>query len=231
MENREKKSSAKQAAAKGEAGFCVVYLLFAFICGAYILAAESAAEHARAYIIMWGFMTLLLAAGDSFHLVPRILKVVKDERNVPYEKYDFWAGLGLMVSSITMTIFYYWMYHAWNEMFADCSFAGSFPEGLLKICVLLRIMFCLFPQNNWFKKEGNATWSILRNVPFVIIGIEMMVLFAVVSMWSMTILIFISFACYLPVVLFAKKNPKVGMLMMPKTVAYMGMIIIGIVMM
>lgn len=44
----------------------------------------------------------------------------------------------------------------------------------------------------------------------------------------MAIAILISFACYLPVVIWGKKNPKVGMLMIPKTCAYMWMIGYGL---
>lgn len=40
--------------------------------------------------------------------------------------------------------------------------------------------------------------------------------------------VIISFLCYFPVVLFAKKKPIVGMLMIPKTVAYMYMICVAL---
>ena len=37
----------------------------------------------------------------------------------------------------------------------------------------------------------------------------------------------VSFLCYIPVVLFAQKHPKVGMLMLPKSCAYVAIIIMG----
>ena len=40
--------------------------------------------------------------------------------------------------------------------------------------------------------------------------------------------ILISFACYLPVTLLAKKKPAVGMLMVPKTLAYVWMLCMGL---
>lgn len=40
--------------------------------------------------------------------------------------------------------------------------------------------------------------------------------------------IMISFACYLPVVLFSKTNPKVGMLMLPKSCAYAAIVLMGV---
>lgn len=38
----------------------------------------------------------------------------------------------------------------------------------------------------------------------------------------------ISFGCYLPVTFLSKKHPKVGLLMIPKTRAYIWMIVMGL---
>ena len=40
--------------------------------------------------------------------------------------------------------------------------------------------------------------------------------------------IIISFGCYIPVTLFSKTKPKVGLLMIPKTCAYMWIIVMGL---
>ena len=40
--------------------------------------------------------------------------------------------------------------------------------------------------------------------------------------------IVVSFGCYLPVTLLSKKMPKIGMLMIPKTCAYIWMIVMGL---
>ena len=40
--------------------------------------------------------------------------------------------------------------------------------------------------------------------------------------------IIISFGCYLPVTLFSKTKPQVGLLMIPKTYAYMWIIVMGL---
>lgn len=40
--------------------------------------------------------------------------------------------------------------------------------------------------------------------------------------------IILSFGCYIPVTLFSKKKPMVGLLMIPKTCAYMWMIAMGL---
>ena len=40
--------------------------------------------------------------------------------------------------------------------------------------------------------------------------------------------IIISFGCYIPVTLLSKKMPKVGLLMIPKTCAYIWVIVMGL---
>lgn len=64
-------------------------------------------------------------------------------------------------------------------------------------------------------------WSIIRNVPFIFVGVLSVIYSFEADFIGIGIAIIISFACYLPVVFGAKKNPKLGMLMIPKTIAYM----------
>ena len=52
----------------------------------------------------------------------------------------------------------------------------------------------------------------LRNIPFAIPG---------------ALIVVLSFACYIPVVLFADTIPVIGMLMIPKTCAYIWTVLIG----
>lgn len=205
----------------GEAVFSIIYLVFGFI-ASFILLSKS---NGRNIIQLYGILTLVLAGGDSFHLVPRIINALKEK----FDGYEFWAGLGLMISSITMTVFYIILYYVWEAMYPEIV-VSPFIFYVFMGCAILRILLCLFPQNNWLKKEGNPTWGILRNIPFAIVGLIMVYLFILGHHYSMATAIVISFACYFPVVLWAKKNPKIGMLMIPKTMAYMWMIGIGLMM-
>ena len=52
--------------------------------------------------------------------------------------------------------------------------------------------------------------------------------FAKILFLTMVAAILISFGCYLPVTLFSKTKPKVGLLMIPKTCAYMWIIAMGL---
>lgn len=164
------------------------------------------------YNFIFACLALVLAGGDSFHLVPRIIYAFKAK----FKKYDFWAGFGLMVSSITMTIFYVILDGIYSRILDYQS-----ANNMLCILASIRIIICLFPQNNWLHKAGNMKWSIIRNVPFIFIGIISVINSFKAGYVGVGIAIIISFACYLPVVWGAKKNPKLGMLMIPKTIAYM----------
>lgn len=209
----------------GEAVFCIAYLIFDLI-AAVIFFINAKGSQA---ILLFGALTLILGGGDAFHLVPRVVKAFRGDS----PKVEWWSGLGLMISSVTMTIFYILLFYIWLAIFPDC----AYPAALLIITWLsagIRILLCLFPQNNWFHAEGNPKWSIYRNIPFGVTGLCLVILFFLsgntgeYGLWQMSVAIIISFSCYFPVVLWAKKKPAVGMLMIPKTMAYIWMICLGV---
>lgn len=98
----------------------------------------------------------------------------------------------------------------------------------------LRIILCLFPQNAWTRADAPLSWGIYRNIPFAILGLIVIVLFYRSAkehkdrdfrwMWLTIVL---SFGFYIPVVLWADTVPAVGMLMIPKTCAYVWTVMIG----
>ena len=202
----------------GEAVFCIIYLIFGYIAGTVMLLHADG----NSVALILGILTLVLAGGDSFHLVPRIINAFKGK----FEAYEFYAGLGLMVSSITMTVFYILLYYACGLLIAlnkpgTTTETFNYMYYVLITFACVRILLCLFPQNNWFHKEGNQKWGIIRNVPFIVVGIVAVYGCFMASLIGMGVAVIISFACYLPVVFLAKKKPMIGMLMIPKTIAYM----------
>lgn len=102
---------------------------------------------------------------------------------------------------------------------------------VLAVC---RIVLCFMPQNAWTSSNPPLSWGIYRNIPFTILGVLIVVLFYKSAkdtqdqpfcfLWLAVV---ISFACYIPVVLFADTIPPVGMLMIPKTCAYVWVVLIG----
>lgn len=213
----------------GESVFCAGYLVFTVIAGCMFL---GSAPNVGAWARTCGAMTLLLGCGDAFHLIPRILVNLRGASTDPnvLHKRTFTLGLGNLVSSITMTLFYLLLFVAMWQM-ALPGQGLSFPPiqaGVFyTLCVLaaIRIALCLFPQNRWFDGTGNQPWSVYRNVPFVTMGvITVLYLVGLYGEWFMASLVCASFACYLAVVLGARYNPMLGMLMIPKTICYIWLI-------
>lgn len=177
---------------------------------------------------LFGWMAIVLGAGDSFHLIPRIITLC----TTGLENFTVALGLGKWITSVTMTLFYVLLYYVWRERY---EIKG---QKNLTIAVYLfaaiRIALCMMPQNNWLSADAPLSWGIYRNIPFAVIGLITIVLFytsakqnndtAFKWMW-MTIVL--SFGFYIPVVLWADAIPMIGMLMIPKTCAYVWTVVIG----
>lgn len=208
-----------------EAIFDTAYLLFDLIAGFVFLAQAQG----RTLFVLYGVLTLTLCGGDAFHLVPRMIRAFRDSS----EKIKRQLGIGLQVSSITMTVFYIILLFIWKFTFPELT-APVAVEAMIWISAVIRIVVCFLPQNNWCSDEGNPKLSILRNAVFAVTGIGVIILYAISGnangyhMTRMVAAILISFGCYLPVTMLSKTKPKVGLLMIPKTCAYMWVIVMGL---
>mgnify|MGYP000999938783 CR=1 FL=1 len=204
--------------------FDVVYLTTVVTLG--ILMIKNAKGN-RQYTL-FGIMAVVLGAGDSFHLVPRAVALC----TTGLENYTVPLGIGKFITSITMTIFYILLYYVWRKRY---NISGK--QGITIAVYLLaamRILLCLFPQNAWTSANAPLSWGIYRNIPFALMGLLIIVLFYKSTkehndksfrfMWFTIVL---SFAFYIPVVLWADVYPLIGMLMIPKTCAYVWTVWIG----
>ena len=177
---------------------------------------------------LFGIMGVLLGVGDAFHLVPRILALHAGDM----ESYAAALGIGKMISSITTAGYYTLLYMVWRIRYhiTDKNELTIVVYAMLA----LRVVLCLLPFNQWTSLDAPLSWGIYRNIPFVILGVILMVLLyqsakkendtAFQWMWLTVV---ISFVCYIPVVLFAEKVPAVGMLMLPKACAYVWAVAMG----
>ena len=179
--------------------------------------------------ILYGILTLTLCGGDAFHLVPRIIRAVCGSS----DKIKKQLGIGLQISSITMTAFYIILMYIWKLTFPELT-APVAVEAMILISAFIRMVICVLPQNNWCSDEGNMKLSVIRNAVFAVTGIGVIILYAIsgntndLHMTRMVAAIIISFGCYIPVTLFSKTKPKVGLLMIPKTCAYIWIIVMGL---
>ncbi|WP_026525336.1 hypothetical protein [Butyrivibrio sp. MB2005] len=214
----------------GENVFCIGYLVFALVAGCtFILRAQATGD--IFYSICAG-MTLLLGCGDAFHLVPRIMINFKWATTIESEqrKRDFWLGLGNLVSSVTMTVFYLFFFASLFVKHGNGDISSVSGNRMILLMVLIvlaviRIALCAFPQNRWFSKEKDTNWGLYRNIPFVVMGvITVGYLIILFQEWLLAVLVTVSFVCYMVVVLGANRKPMLGMMMIPKTICYLWMI-------
>ena len=201
-----------------EAVFCVFYIVFTVIMGFKIIRKSDKNRQ----ILLYGIMSLVLVFGDSFHLVPRIFAAINRTAD-----YSFSLGIGKMITSITMTIFYLILYFIFEMRYEKKSV--PMRAGVIALSVI-RIALCFFPQNDW-TGEAPIIWGIYRNIPFAILGLIMVVLFFAkrsdkIYKW-MWLAILLSFLFYIPVVLWSEASPIIGMLMLPKTCMYMWIVVMG----
>lgn len=177
---------------------------------------------------LFGIMAVTLGFGDAFHLVPRAIALCSSG----LENFSLLLGAGKFITSITMTIFYVLLYYVWRERYKIESKSGL--TTLVYVLAALRIILCLFPQNNWLTDSSPLNWAIYRNIPFTVLGLVIIYIFFKSAKENddkpfkfMWLTIVLSFAFYIPVVLFADIYPMIGMLMIPKTCAYVWTVLIG----
>jgi hypothetical protein len=92
---------------------------------------------------------------------------------------------------------------------------------------VVRFALMALPANNWNNVEPVQPWSTLRNLPLMLqgLGAAYLILRDAGRARDRTFQwigasILISYACYIPVIFFVQRVPTIGMLMIPKTVAY-----------
>lgn len=204
--------------------FDSVYLILVITIGILMIRGSRGDRQFR----LFGWMAVVLGAGDSFHLVPRALALC----TTGLENYTVSLGIGKWITSVTMTIFYVLLYYVWRQRYKINGQGGltAVVYGLAGV----RIALCMMPQNQWLSAEAPLFWGICRNIPFALLGIVVIVLFyrsakeqgdkAFRWMWLTIVL---SFGFYIPVVLWADVMPMIGMLMIPKTCAYVWTVLIG----
>lgn len=206
-----------------ESGFDLIYLGTVLTLGFLMLRRGRTKQHK-----LFGLMAVVLGAGDAFHLVPRMIALC----TTGMENHIVALGMGKLITSITMTVFYLLLYSIWRLRYQVKGKTGL--TVLVYVLAIVRIVLCLCPENAWTSANPPLSWGIYRNIPFLLLGILIIVLFfrssreaADYSFRWMWLTIVLSFAFYIPVVLWADTIPAVGMLMIPKTCAYVWTVLIG----
>lgn len=204
----------------GESVFDLGYLVFDLVAGILFLLHGKYNE----IFYLYACLSFILGGGDAFHLLPRVCMHIKGKN----KRIETWLGIGMAITSITMTVFYLILFQIYKQLFPTIHVSKTMAIALY-VFAIVRILLCLMPQNKWCQ-GGSLQWGIYRNIPFVFVGLIMIALFGMSGTAfgiKMALAMAFSFAFYLPVTLFSKKKPMVGALMLPKTLMYVWILVMG----
>lgn len=119
--------------------FDIIYLLTVLSVGIRMIRNSKGSAQFQ----LFGWMAVVLGAGDSFHLVPRALALC----TTGLDSYAFQLGLGKWITSVTMTVFYVLLYYVWRQRY------HIHGQKALTLAVYAlsaaRVILCMMPQNQW----------------------------------------------------------------------------------
>lgn len=201
-----------------EAFFDIAYLGLVIALGLRLLLEDQKSAK------LFGLTALILGLGDAFHLIPRVISQLSLGGFAAHTALLSW---GEFVTSITMSIFYLLFYFYYRGLSGD---RDKRKASSVYALVLIRILLILLPQNGW-GTEGSYLFGLIRNIPFALLGL-LLILWtgrqrSVPGLKHTSLLIAASFLFYLPVVVGARFIPLLGILMIPKTIAYVLLVAVG----
>ena len=177
-------------------------------------------------LIIWAFA--FLGFGDIGHVGFRVLAYAMgglDASVSMFGKQLLLAPMGSLATAITFTFFYALMVMVWRARYNK-------PYGLLGYVLfalgVVRLLIMTHPANAWNSLQIEPSWSLYRNLPLMMmqLGVAFLVLRDATATHDRTfiwigIMVLVSFVCYAPVIFLQQKVPNIGMLMIPKTMAYL----------
>jgi hypothetical protein len=173
------------------------------------------------------FAFFLLAIGDTGHVGFRVIAVALGG----FESNPVLVGMGALATAITLTFFYMILAEIWRVRFHS---SRDFVWWSLIMIGIVRLFIMIPSGNQWANVVPPFDWSLARNIPLMIQGIGVGILMLLSAQKAndklikqVCYMIFLSYACYIPVILFVQKIPMLGMLMIPKTLAYVAIAVLA----
>lgn len=211
-----------------EIGFNITYLIVVWslvIVMTRRFALVSPNDQKAARLVIWAFG--LLALGDTGHVGFRVVAYalgdIETRINLAGSSLGL-VGLGALSTAITVTFFYMLILFLWQVRFNK---KIDWFAILLLAAGVIRLILMTFPTNAWDSVVPPQPWSTWRNIPLMVQGLGVAYLILRdgarakdKSFQWIGAMILVSYACYLPVILWVKQQPMLGMLMIPKTLAY-----------
>ncbi|MFO7681379.1 MAG: hypothetical protein R6X34_15140 [Chloroflexota bacterium] len=218
-----------------EIGFNIAYLITIWIMVILMIRAQPNVpekDKPVTQLFIWAFA--LLALGDTGHVGFRLWAYALGDLTSTISVFGRELGLvgmGALATAYTVTIFYMLVLMIWQRRYHK---PYGWFGGLLWATAVFRLVIMLFPANEWNNTVPPQTWSLIRNVPLMILGFGVAYLILRDSIKAhdkpftwVGIMILVSYAFYFPVILLVQRLPLIGMLMIPKTLAYVAIAFIA----
>ncbi len=211
-----------------EISFNILYLIviWGLVIGMFRKRSQmQATDRVIAQGFLWAFF--LLALGDTGHVGFRVWAYALGDLTSSVTVFGIPIGLvgvGALSTAYTVTLFYVLMLVIWKQRTHK---PYTWFGWLLFTAAGIRLVLMALPGNQWNSVVPPQPMSLYRNALLTIQGLgvaflilrdartEQDALFTKIG-----IFILLSYAFYIPVILFVQKVPMIGMLMIPKTLMY-----------
>jgi len=177
---------------------------------------------------------VLLASGDTGHVGARVVQAILGPEGATVALAGRPAsllGLGMLATAYTMTVFYMVIIDVRRRR-AGGAYTAEY--WILQAALLVRLIIMSLPGNDWDRSVTPHVMSLVRNLPLTVVGVWLAVNMILEGVrqkdkaWAaMGWCVAVSYAFYAPVILFASDIPLLGLLMIPKTLAYVALGIIA----
>lgn len=217
--------------------FNVLYLALVWILvGVLLNLRRKLAGNRRRLAGLFALAFGLLAFGDTGHVGFRVaaysLGGLESVLTIADRSISL-VGAGAAATAFTVTLFYVVLLEIWRVRYHRIY--GGFEYGLL-VAAATRLYMLTLSVNEWWRVVPSQPWSTIRNLPLIVLGLGVAFLILRDSaangdrafQW-IGIAVLVSFGFYLPVILWVQQAPLLGMLMIPKTLAYVaiGLLAVG----
>jgi hypothetical protein len=169
----------------------------------------------------------LLALGDTGHVGFRVVAYALGDLDATFSVLGIevgLVGLGALATAVTVTFFYVIILMIWQARFQK---AYGWFGYMLFVTAAIRLVLMAFPANEWNNLVPPQPWGLIRNIPLMLqgLGVAYLILRDAQEVHDrpfiwIGISILVSYAMYIPVILLVQQVPVIGMLMIPKTMAY-----------
>lgn len=188
----------------------------------------SAADRPVGELFPWAF--LLLGSGDTFHVGARLVGLLRGDLDFTLHLGGLElgaVGIGALATALTVTVFYVLMLLLWRRR---SNRPYDWLGWLVMAAFVVRFIILFLPANQWNSTVPVQPWATYRNLPLMVIGWGIVILMLRdgyrtsdrLLQW-VGWMIALSYLFYMPVIFWVQQVPALGMLMIPKTLAYLGM--------